>query len=291
VTTGEHAYGPLVALLERRLVAAGVSVPPAGALPHDAERKRALLRLGEAELGPEFATQLGVEAAAQTGHPFVRALVLAPSPSELMRRWCRLEILAHSGNRVRVRELDGGTLRIVRVRVREGGGAPSEHEDRFAVALLGGALEAAGADAVVVEREHGDEVEGRRWCLRWRRWEPRSTPPLLSAIGADADFVRVAFALLLGDGELDLAELARGLALSPRTLQRRLGDTGTSFRALTRAARIARAGDVLIRTAGASLTSVAHACGFADGAHLSREFRELVGMAPTSFVRSIAPSR
>ena len=288
MTTREHAYGPLVALLERRLVAAGVSVPPAATFPNDADRKRALLRLGEAELGPDFATQLGVEAAAQTGHPFVRALVLAPNASELMRRWCRLEILAHSRNRVRVRELSDGRLRIVRVC--EGGGAPSEHEDRFTVALLGGVLEAAGADAVVVEREHGEDDEGRRWCLRWHGWEGRATPSLLAAIGADADFVRAAFALLLGDGEIDLAALAHALALSPRTLQRRLGDAGTSFRALTRAARIAVAGDVLIRGAGASLTSVAHACGFADGAHLSREFRELVGMAPTSFVRSIAPS-
>lgn len=110
--TSEHAYSPLVALLERRLRAAGVTVPPAGEASLAGERKRSMLRLGVATLGAEFATQLGRDAAAQTGHPFVRALVLAPNAGELMRRWCRLEIFAHSRNRVRVRVLGVTSLRL-----------------------------------------------------------------------------------------------------------------------------------------------------------------------------------
>ena len=62
------------------------------------------------------------------------------------------------------------------------------------------------------------------------------------------------------------------------------------MRALVRSARVARVGDTLVREAAAraSLTTVALACGFADSAHLSREFRRLVGMPPSHFARAIA---
>ncbi|MBC7974299.1 MAG: helix-turn-helix transcriptional regulator [Myxococcales bacterium] len=117
---------------------------------------------------------------------------------------------------------------------------------------------------------------------------------MMATPGHANDFARAAFALLLGDAGLGLVDLARQLAVSPRTLQRRLASAGTTMQALVRSARVALAGDALVRnaTGHVSLTTVALACGFADSAHLSREFRHLVAMQPSAFARSIAvPSR
>jgi len=286
----ELAYAPLVAELERRLRLRGVAVPPAEPAPRPlASRKRVLLRLGAEHFGPGFVDALGRELAKATGHPFIRALILAPSAAGLMRRWERLEHLAHSGNRVRVLEVGEHGLCLARVRV--AGGAPSEEEDRLVLSLLCGVLEAAGAVDVEAWRDAEADIDGRTWRLTWRAWQSRA--PLaapLAAIGHDSDFVRAALTLLLEDADLGLCVVARQLAVSPRSLQRRLAAAGTSLRALTRAARIARAGDALLRPGPAdpSLTTVAQACGFADSAHLSREFRRLVGMPPSTFRRSIA---
>jgi AraC-like DNA-binding protein len=38
---------------------------------------------------------------------------------------------------------------------------------------------------------------------------------------------------------------------------------------------------------GASLTQAAHAAGFADAAHLTRTFRRMVGIVPSSIARSV----
>jgi len=245
--------------------------------------------LGVAHLGPGFVDALGRGVAEATGHPFIRALILAPDAVVLMRRWERFEILAHSGNRVRVLEIGEHGLRLVRVRVP--GGAPSDEEDGFVIALLCGVLEAAGTVELEARRTAEADVDGREWRLTWRTWRgPVAPAEPVAAVGQDSEFVRAALTLLLEDAGLGLAALARQLAVSTRSLQRRLAATGTTLRALARAARIARAGDALLRppSAGASLTSVAIASGFADSAHLSREFRQLVGMPPGAFVRSIA---
>lgn len=286
----ELAHAPLVAELERRLRLHGIAVPPAEPGPRPlASRKRALLELGVAHLGPGFVDALGRGVAAATGHPFIRALILAPDAAALLRRWERLEILAHSGNRVRVLEIGESGLRLARVRV--AGGAPTDVEDGFVIALLCGVLEAAGAVGLEARRGAEADVDGREWRLTWRAWQrPAVAATPVAVVGQDAEFVRAALTLLLEDAGLGLAALARQLAVSPRSLQRRLAAAGTTLRALARAARIARAGDALLRpsSAGASLTTVAHACGFADLAHFSREFRHLVGMPPGAFVRSIA---
>jgi transcriptional regulator GlxA family with amidase domain len=76
--------------------------------------------------------------------------------------------------------------------------------------------------------------------------------------------------------------------VSPRTLQRRLHEAGTATRLLTRTVRLVRAGDSLVSGPDrASLTTVAQACGFADSAHFSREFRALIGVQPGQFARAL----
>jgi AraC-like DNA-binding protein len=81
-----------------------------------------------------------------------------------------------------------------------------------------------------------------------------------------------------------VAELSEALHLSPRTLERafqeRLGMSPRTFR------RIQRLQRVLVRLRSeplGSLTELAVESGYADHAHLTREFRALMGRAPSEF--------
>jgi AraC-like DNA-binding protein len=285
----EVAYGPLVAELERRLRLQGAEVPDApgdvrGEAP-SAEHKRRLLRLAVERLGPGVLHELGRGVAQATGHPFLRMLLTATSAGEVMRHWERLEVLGHSQNRVRTLAVEEARIRLLRTSV--SGVAPTLEEDRLILGILAGVLEGTGAIEVEVARARAGR-EGREWELGWARWEqPQATVPM-APWGADGDFARVVFALLLDDASSPLGLAARRLSMSARSLQRRLGEAGTTYSSLVRAARLARAGDLMARGDVAStLTTVAHACGFADSAHLSREFRALVGVPPSRFSRAL----
>jgi len=74
-----------------------------------------------------------------------------------------------------------------------------------------------------------------------------------------------------------VADMAAHLALSPRQLHRGcLPVFGYGPRHLTRVLRLERA-----LSSPGSLAEVAHACGYADQAHLSREVRDLTGTTPS----------
>ena len=77
-------------------------------------------------------------------------------------------------------------------------------------------------------------------------------------------------------------DVARALGLSLRTLQRRLGDAGTSFRGLVIEVKIDVAKELLDR-AHLSITEVASAVGFAGVPAFSRTFSQRTGMSPSAF--------
>lgn len=78
-----------------------------------------------------------------------------------------------------------------------------------------------------------------------------------------------------------LDQLAQSMAVSTRTLHRRLAAEGTSFRTLLNAARMSRA-QMWLRQ-GRSVIDVAHALGYGDSANFSRAFRRHNGIAPSRF--------
>lgn len=81
-----------------------------------------------------------------------------------------------------------------------------------------------------------------------------------------------------------VAALARSLACSERTLERRFkAEVGVSPRTLSRIVRFRRAVRMIDGPEG-SLARVAARAGYADQAHLAREFRRLAGRPPSSFV-------
>jgi AraC-like DNA-binding protein len=83
----------------------------------------------------------------------------------------------------------------------------------------------------------------------------------------------------LPSGVPSQAEVARALALSPRTLARRLEEAGTSFTALLDETRRALAVQYLQRT-DFSVAEVAYLVGFAEASSFNRAFRRWTGGPP-----------
>ena len=81
-------------------------------------------------------------------------------------------------------------------------------------------------------------------------------------------------------------EVARALATSRRTLQRRLRDEGTSFAAIVDETRLARALQ-LIADRGVRLTEIALLTGFAEARAFARAFRRWTGEGPAEHRRRL----
>jgi AraC-like DNA-binding protein len=85
----------------------------------------------------------------------------------------------------------------------------------------------------------------------------------------------------LGARRASLTAVARAMRMSPRTLQRRLADEGTTFDALLDRARSARA--LTLIDAGAALGEVAFALGYSEPSAFHRAFRRWTGTTPRAW--------
>jgi AraC-like DNA-binding protein len=84
-------------------------------------------------------------------------------------------------------------------------------------------------------------------------------------------------------GALPIEQLRRELGCSRRHLSARFREEiGLTPKAFARVLRFGRTISLIDR--GAGLADVAHACGYADQAHFTREFRTLSGRTPTEFL-------
>jgi AraC-like DNA-binding protein len=86
----------------------------------------------------------------------------------------------------------------------------------------------------------------------------------------------------LSEGVPLLSDVARRLAMSGRTLQRRLGEQDSSFQALVDEARRQLA-QRLLRETDYSLIEVAFMTGFSEQSALTRAFKRWVGQTPGAF--------
>lgn len=82
----------------------------------------------------------------------------------------------------------------------------------------------------------------------------------------------------------DVAEMARRLSVSERTLRRRLADEGTSYRALVDEVREALA-EELLATQSLSVEQVARRLGYAETASFTHAFTRWKGRSPRAWVR------
>ena len=85
-----------------------------------------------------------------------------------------------------------------------------------------------------------------------------------------------------GDAPQTLAEIARRLRLSPRTLVRRLGARGTSFRTLVEEHRRRRAGELLTQPE-LSVGDVAERLGYDEPTNFARACRRWFGVSPRAY--------
>ncbi|WP_431957819.1 AraC family transcriptional regulator ligand-binding domain-containing protein [Nocardia lijiangensis] len=123
---------------------------------------------------------------------------------------------------------------------------------------------------------------------------PRADPLLADLLRSHADLVlatakpvpgpleafRLALDATLDQGEPSLAEVARRLAVSPRTLQRRLAEQDTGWRHEVDLARYERAKALLDQ--GLTTATVATRLGFADDRALRKAFHRWTGRPPSA---------
>ncbi len=92
-----------------------------------------------------------------------------------------------------------------------------------------------------------------------------------------------------GGVEAGMDEIARRLAMSPRTLRRRLDEAGTGFRALVDEVRQALAEEML-ETGALSVEDVAYRLGYAEASSFIYAFRRWTGTTPAAHARSVRPA-
>jgi AraC-like DNA-binding protein len=89
-------------------------------------------------------------------------------------------------------------------------------------------------------------------------------------------------------GATPVTRLAAETGWSRRHLLNRFRDqVGLAPKPTARVLRFQRASTLLARRTGVSISEVAADCGYADHAHLDREFRALAGCTPSEYVREL----
>jgi len=98
--------------------------------------------------------------------------------------------------------------------------------------------------------------------------------------------VRKLIAHSLGQGAPPLAQVARALAIGPRTLQRRLKECGVDFHALVDDTRH-RCSLRYLADPKNTLTEIAYLLGYSEVSAFNRAFRRWVGSTPTEYRRTV----
>lgn len=107
----------------------------------------------------------------------------------------------------------------------------------------------------------------------------------------DTAVMRAAFAILQARGQLAVSELGRGAGLSERHLRRRfIQAVGLSPKEFARVRRL-RSSLLDALETGQRWVELAAACGYADQAHLVKEYKLLSGLAPEAFLAHLARIR
>lgn len=122
-----------------------------------------------------------------------------------------------------------------------------------------------------------EEAAARLLDAAWMECLPPSRP-------LDAKIMQAVFRLLQSGGETTLGEVAEAVGLSPRQMRRRFRrEVGLSPKELARIQRLRSAAVDAVFDLEEPWVSIAASRGYADQAHLIREFRGLLGVTPSGF--------
>lgn len=234
------------------------------------------------------------------------SLLNSDSPAVLLDKIARLNRYFHSNHRHCVTEL--AKLHVELEHRSISGPAPTVDQSLFVCGLYLALLERIGCHdlqcafpdaptgprAVYLNGAAHNPPDARvgRWALSWSGVEaPRVLPGLdeilLRELPANlevlslADQAAAVFRTDLGK-TWRVEDLAAHLALSPRTLQRRLRSDQTSFTKLLSSVRI-DAASKLLASAETSIGDIGYTTGFADTAHFTRTFKQATGCTPTDW--------
>ena len=99
-----------------------------------------------------------------------------------------------------------------------------------------------------------------------------------------ASAVQRALAERVGNGSMHIREITRDLAISVRTLQRRLTEEGVSYQEMLDAAR-RQAAERYIRGSSLAICEIAYLLGYSEPAPFHRAFKRWYGTTPEAFRR------
>jgi AraC-like DNA-binding protein len=137
-----------------------------------------------------------------------------------------------------------------------------------------------GVEGTALREELGDAVDWQR------RFDIAKAFVLRKLAGAERPSPEVAWAfdrIAATGGRASVASIAQKIGWSRKHLARRFADeVGLGPKTVSRIVRLNRA-IAAARTGGDGWAGIAADCGYADQAHLVREFRELAGASPTAW--------
>lgn len=302
----DFSSAALVGLILREMKQAGIVVPPdllraatpGGPPTASVQAKRALLAHGRAHGGVGFLLRIGQGIHTAAPDPTLHALRRAADPFGLLDRWLRLEKYHHSHHRTEVLKQETAALHLRHVST--GAVPPTMDEDLVVLGLLAALLQMVGCNGLDVDLVDGGRHESvlrddrivlaalpklptGTWRIGWKSHAAREHEHRM-IVGAT--LVDGLYALIDDDPlrGWTIADAARLLGHSTRSLQRRLHEAGASFSGVVRDARVKRAAQIM-GEAEVSLAEAGYAAGFADQAHFTREFRRITGMAPAEWRR------
>lgn len=288
---GEHpgsdfASAAMLRLIRLGLARQGLALPQAAAAaPPQAHvplaDKRALASALLAQHGPQVLFRIGEAVLDAPDEPTLSALLAARDPLDLVKRFQRLERYLHSRHRVLLHQAAPGAL-LLQHRSMQADSPPHAAENLLVWGLLVGVLQRLGTPGLVARWQAGHTADLH---LAWQVQPAAPAPPPAPVADTTAQARRL-LADDLGAG-WRLPQLAAALGLTPRTLQRRLAQQGSSFARLWAEVRLGAAGRLL--TAGQhGVAEVGLCCGFADQAHFTRCFLQHTALTPARFRREFA---
>jgi len=291
----------LLSLLHRVLAATDPALTDGVVRPDPMDRavapdasKRALVARALEHHGPGLLLRVGLHLEAADETPVLTVLRQSPDSSVIAQKWMRLERYHHAAHRTVIEQPRPG-LWLCR---RHSETAPASLGENCLIAgLLFGLLADTGLRPDILEiggkrlRAEGfgsadlRGTDGARFTIRWK-CDPaarRASEPNRPAPIGD----RLADLLAADPGRSwRIDDAAPCLAVSRRSLQRKLAAEGRTFSTLLRRARMREAVRLLAdRSVG--LADIGYCCGYADQAHFHRDFRRATNMTPKVF-RAIA---
>jgi AraC-like DNA-binding protein len=253
--------------------------------------------------GPGPLLNVGASISEMARDPLGAALLCAPSGRSLFDRWQRLERYVHTRHPIVMFDVTDSTARLDHQGDLDD--PPSVAINFVLAGLFAHLLLAIGCQHVKLAIGHkkqavpieldlfngcAAQINSRDtglWHYDWKEAPQHSMLPRLDATASNKagrqlsgqlyEFIKHDLLHIWS-----LAQAAAILAVSQRTLQRRLSDEGLTLTALRRRAQIESASRHLL-SERVSLSAIGYVCGFSDLPHFTRVFRKHVGMPPSAF--------